>query len=91
MKSIIVSCLAAGMLSGCYVVPVAQPTAYYAPAPTQFVYEEGVVYPTYASAYVWDAGLGVFFFVDAYGHRHFMPRGWDYMRHGIPHGVYHRR
>lgn len=90
-------CLAI-VLSGCvvtprgrvYVPPVVVGAVAGAAVASAIVYDEGVVYPEAPAAYIWDPVVGVWFFNDGYGHRRYMPRGWNYRTHGVPRGVYHR-
>lgn len=97
MKKLLISVVTASLLSGCvvgrhggvYVPPVAVAAVAGAAVATAIIYEDGVVYPEYETAYVWDPIYGCYFFIGAGGVRHNMPHGWGYRSHGVPHGVYH--
>jgi hypothetical protein len=64
-------------LTGCVVVP-------YERRPVQVTFETGVMYPIQQSEYFWDPMLRLYFFFGARNERRYMPRGWDYMTHGVP-------
>ena len=88
--------LLASMLSGCvigrhsgvYVPPAVVAAGVGAAVATTIIYEDDVVYPQYETAYVWDPIYECYFFVGPGGYHHYMPRGWGYRSHGVPHGVY---
>jgi hypothetical protein len=95
-KNLIIVATLGIALSGCVVTP--RGGVYIPPAvvvvgaavdTTAFVYEEGVVYPEYEKAYLYDPMIGAFYFVGRNGYRHNMPYSWNYRNHGVPHGVYH--
>lgn len=93
MKKILINVVMISLLSGCvvngrsgvYVRPIA-----ITPAATTVIYEDGVIYPEYETAYAWDPHYNCYFFIGSYGVRHSMPYGWNYRTHGVPRGVYHR-
>lgn len=85
MKRLLISTVVISMLVGCVVTPA------YRVAPVAVVTpgSEMIVYPQVETAYVWDPIALSFFFVFG-GQRHYMPRGWGYHSHGVPHRYYHR-
>ena len=80
MKKILFLISILSVLEGCVVAP--REHVY---VPTRVVYESDVIYPEYESSYIWESSVGLFFFVDVYGRRHYMPHGWGYRTHGVPH------
>jgi hypothetical protein len=52
---------------------------------TTMGFETNTVYPEYESAYVWDPAFGAFFWFGGHGERHYMPHGWNYRSHRVPH------
>ena len=77
MKTLITVGLAV-LLSGCVV------TAGPYRGAVRIAPEPVVMYPQYESAYIYDAPLGVYFFMHE-GRRYYMPHGWNH-RQGYPKG-----
>jgi hypothetical protein len=77
MKTRIALAIVAVALAGCVVAP-------YERRPVQVTFESGIMYPTREMEYFWDPALRLHFFFAARHERHYMPRGWDYMTHGVP-------
>jgi hypothetical protein len=76
MKKVLLSIAMVALFSGC-VVTASPRVAVQGP--------DVVVYPHVEVAYLWDPVRVSFYFVER-GHRYYMPRGWEYRRHGLPPG-----
>ena len=75
-----------------YQQPAYQQPAYQQPAYQQPVHQppvqEYIPYPIYESSYMFDSGVGLYFFWCG-DHRCYMDSGWHFRVHGIPNGVWH--
>ena len=50
-------------------------------------YEQTIVYTRHEQDYRWDARYGLYYYINNSGRRYYMPRGWNYRLHKVPHSV----